>query len=403
MGEHDEVEPDFSDLNKLREHQIWKMEQWYASGNFWYTPAAKDGAPLLLIGKGSSDIKEKYILTAAPKVPKASVTGTYISKKKEKQFHFSSGSNPDLSELRGKLLSICSKSITTYYWNKNELAGEKESIEAISERLMKRDLTAQMATDVEAWNGAIAQPGDKDIAELLKKIFTILVHGGLIYRENDKSPWKWWEQSKMPVASVISHGGRVMIQTPRSDTDFIKWLIPAKFMKMTRPFATHGITQEKADTGLAVEKHISESRGKWTAVKELVSRSKHLGINVPLFGHGNTNPFSGSLVSANGEHGHLYIHYLSSSSSQSGGLLIGCEGSEAGKTDQFGHKHDAKAKSSDISPTGGLKWRHNKCGPGGTGEANDTLFLNVMDSAAELMKLALVTDTGMLVKRGLNG
>ncbi len=87
-----------------------------------------------------------------------------------------------------------------------------------------------------------------------------------------------------------------------------EWLVPEKFRKLTRPFASHGIsTLEPAVTILRRSKRIKEDLGLSTAAKEVTKRSKHLGINLPLFGHGKVHPHSRRLISANGEHGHLYI------------------------------------------------------------------------------------------------
>ena len=98
---------------------------------------------------------------------------------------------------------------------------------------------------------------------------------------------------------------------------------------------------------------------------------------MPLFGHGQVHPYSRKLISANGEQGHLYIYYANSTTDKPGVLLTGCEGSEAGKADQFGHVHDAKALSPEISPTAGLKWRNVHVGPGCQSDANDTLFMDL--------------------------
>jgi hypothetical protein len=87
------------------------------------------------------------------------------------------------------------------------------------------------------------------------------------------------------------------------------------------------------------------------------SHHRHWGMNIPMGGHGCYSMVD-EVVSANGEHGHMYMYYQSSASHRNGGLLIGVEGSEFSKFDQSGHMHSLKADSSRFSPTYGYKWVH---------------------------------------------
>ena len=70
--------------------------------------------------------------------------------------------------------------------------------------------------------------------------------------------------------------------------------------------------------------------------------------------------FLGEKISANGEHGHFYLYYMSPSSKRNGGILIGLEGSEYGKYSQCGSKHTISAESSSITATWGFKWKTKK-------------------------------------------
>jgi hypothetical protein len=80
-------------------------------------------------------------------------------------------------------------------------------------------------------------------------------------------------------------------------------------------------------------------------------------MNIPMGGHGKTS-LIGETISANGEHGHLYLYYQSQTATRNGGILIGLEGSEYNKYDQVGSKHTMSATSSKYSPTWGYKWFH---------------------------------------------
>jgi hypothetical protein len=91
--------------------------------------------------------------------------------------------------------------------------------------------------------------------------------------------------------------------------------------------------------------------------ERVLKHHRHWGLNVPIGGHGRTS-LIGEKISANGEHGHLYIYYMSSARHRCGGILIGLEGSEYNKWDQVGHKHALIADSSTHSSTYGFKWKH---------------------------------------------
>lgn len=404
-------EPEIRDLSKLREHQKRNMQKWFRRGTFWLTLRSKlDKAPVLLIGKENAAIKEEYQRIAESRRTHEVFAGTFKSDKAKKQLQLlCSGSSPELATLGDLLFSLADKSVASFTWNGAELLPSTRppspaQLAALVAELSQRDRSVeeQIDLDVQAWQGVLRHPGDAACQRLVSRLFTLLVHGGLLYREQNQGTWKTWARGMagFPVASVLSHGGRVLVQLPPGDeaTQIFEWLVPQKFRRLTRPFASHGLsTLQPAVTILRREKHLKEDKGLSTAAKELTKRSKHLGINLPLFGHGKVHPHSRRLVSANGEHGHLYIYYRPGQDNIPGGLLIGCEGSEAGKSDQYGHKHDARALSAPISPTSGMKWRLLGQGPGCRGEANDTLFLDLSQNHKALMKLSAVKQAATAV------
>lgn len=395
-----EHEPEIADLNTLREHQKRKMQKWFRRGSFWLAlRSTLDKAPVLLIGKENDAIKDAYKQIAAARRKREVFVGTFRTDKAKKQLQLvCAGTSPDLETLGDLLFSIAGKSVASFTWNGAELLQSSRpptpaQLTALVAELSHRDrsIDDQIDLDVQAWQGVLRHPGDPDLRILVSRLSTLLVHGGLLYREQNRGTWKTWSRSMaaFPVASVLSHGGRVLVQLPTGGeaARVFEWLVPEKFRKLTRPFASHGIsTLEPAVTILRRSKRIKEDKGLSTAAKELTKRSKHLGINLPLFGHGKVHPHSRRLISANGEHGHLYIYYRPGDDNTPGGLLIGCEGSEAGKSDQYGHKHDARALSAPISPTSGKKWRLLAQGPGSRGDANDTLFLDLSQNYEEMMR-----------------
>jgi hypothetical protein len=76
------------------------------------------------------------------------------------------------------------------------------------------------------------------------------------------------------------------------------------------------------------------------------------------------NPDSHVAARRDGTHGHIYLYYRHGGSEQCDVVMIGCEGSRPRKPDQYGGLHDHHAGSGEFSPTGGLKWRNLKTGPG---------------------------------------
>ncbi len=90
--------------------------------------------------------------------------------------------------------------------------------------------------------------------------------------------------------------------------------------------------------------------------EHVLKHHRHWGMNVPVGGAGY-HSLTGKLIECNGEHGHMYIYYMSPKYSRYGGLMIGVEGSEYGKHDQGGGYHGLSARSPLFSPTFGYKWR----------------------------------------------
>jgi len=88
----------------------------------------------------------------------------------------------------------------------------------------------------------------------------------------------------------------------------------------------------------------------------IYTHHRHWGLNLPIGGAGEKS-ISGKLIESNGEHGHMYLYYMSPKKNRFGGLLIGVEGSEFNKYDQASSFHGLTATSAELGPTFGFKWR----------------------------------------------
>jgi len=282
--------------------------------------------------------------------------------------------------------------------------------QAVIREFQREGHEPQFSRDCFLWHQTLQRPGDQRLSHILRRIFICLRYGGTLVRENRKKK-EWFLWNKFPIASLLSHGSRVMIQLPKAkgrekDHSFWRWLltgdpqgstdaIMSTFWSSSRAFkenriifrrvaATHGITdsrQDKMDFDLPFQrsKIIHETKNRMGlkhsklvgSKKYLFEQHRHWGMNVPLGGYGN-KPYvfrrtEGEMpledyeqkeeIGCDGDHGHMYIHYMPPCNGGYGGLLIGVEGSEPNKESANGEKHTYKATSPLISPTWGLKWR----------------------------------------------
>jgi hypothetical protein len=248
-------------------------------------------------------------------------------------------------------------------------------------RLIKRDAEHRhgdyghevMCHDAAMWYGALTT--DKDAGLLIRNVFGTLYYGKLfVWRDNTYLPLS---QLGAPIATALSHGGRVLIQLPMVSSsqegchqdEFWHWFWPHPQRRM---IATHSISPRE---GYALK---LDDQGRMLHLHEgglsPLARGHHYGMNVALGGIGNENPWSRQMIFPDGRNGHLYIYYLPPTDREYGGLLVGCEGSapyERAWTsthrgllpdtmDQTGHEHTVWADSSKYSPTGGLKFADTK-------------------------------------------
>jgi len=253
----------------------------------------------------------------------------------------------------------------------------------------------QFELDAAMWYGAI-ETGPYSM--LLRKLFHLFYYAGVMCNRNDEG-WKDWSTcSSANVASLLSHGQRVLVQIPpiqKGGHELWTWLnrpnpIPS------RRFATHG--QSRLDTpGNLIKGHrqyVVEKGGGIVGTGQSVSGwilGRHFAFNVALGGDGNRNPFSSSNddaavkytpIRADGLNGHVYINYMPPKDNGVGGMLVGCENAEhgRGKNPHTGAGHGLGG-SQKVSACGGLKWSTMKSGP--LQEYNG-LICDLTDRAADL-------------------
>ncbi|UPY35194.1 hypothetical protein [Sediminicoccus sp. KRV36] len=262
--------------------------------------------------------------------------------------------------------------------------------------------TDQFTFDAAMWCGALVRPGDPSIATFLKKLFGVLYLSGVMCNTNTRSGQFTWadaEANNLPMGAFLSHGGRLIIQLPvRTAYDnagqaFFNWLtaeVAAAGRLITRSAATHALKDREPGIPIIGSRRyrMEEKRGKSTGLRGFfknISEHNHFGVNVALGGDGNTNPFSGNVVRADGAHGHFYIYFNAKDVGQCAGIMVGCENSAPHVTSQTFVPHDWKAISEDFSPCGTRKWPDMVAGPKPKAEA---MLVDLQDGWTWLQGLA---------------
>ncbi|KAL0485493.1 arsA2 [Acrasis kona] len=261
-------------------------------------------------------------------------------------------------------------------------------------------------------------PDEYNRIQILRRVFTILKFGGLMYRtDKNENIWNWYYDSNLSICSALSHGSRILIQLPKEEADPTKkrkrsfrhmvhgqfeqehefwcWLLTGdpdgdlsdvisteiegdKSLQenkcvFRRLASTHGIKKHNADgevisiNGVERRKRVYEVKKKiglslrdtkiGGSKKRKYNKHKHWGLNLAIGGAGNESfGIKMESVSSNGSNGHMYFHYLAPTTERYGALMIGVEGSEFRKTAQSGNAHSIKGTSNRLSATLGFKW-----------------------------------------------
>lgn len=378
-------------LKELRDHQEWKLNKGYKEGHFYFTSQTEeDGKPALLISsKLKAKIHPKYIEMAEAKKAKGEkvaqrfmCAGTYTFLKGKWTFTCTAGPGTkehqdEIEEsiadfLRQTMKKPPKRDEVDCVWAGGGSAGDRIQQShwgTVKEPKSEED---QFKDDVKMWTNVVHPPDEKfdrrarDMREIVARIALLYRYGGFMYRKEAGDKWKPFPY---PVASLLSHGGRVLIGV-RDEAEtgsreaFVNWLWTGKAVGKSfdppkcvagRTASTHGVNFD----GDA----IAETKGKVSGLKGMLSSDRdNFGMNVPVGGFGSIDS-NGKAVDDKGQHGHILFFVRRAGEKDKKwdcAVLIGCEGSEPGMTDQFGHKHDWRGKSSAISPTGGQKWKKMK-------------------------------------------
>ena len=264
--------------------------------------------------------------------------------------------------------------------------------------------------------------------DFLRRIFAILLYASsrnklLFKRENE---WQRWGDYRVPIASALSHGGRVLIELTNDENEYRHlrdWLF-YNVPNLRKRIGTHGVEPLQAPEPIGanpiVHRRLQEIktgptktrlgralRGQRPKLRNVVE----LGINIGLGGYNQYNFISGKRIKLDGTHGHIYIYQAHPESRTHYGqregvpgcIMIGCEGSapidcyEGGPDtkypgtkftgwayDQTGHAHKLGG-AGRFSPTGGLKWKEKEWHSSGPNISCDGMYVQL--SSADMTHL----------------
>jgi hypothetical protein len=235
-----------------------------------------------------------------------------------------------------------------------------------------RQFSQQLRLDAAMWYGAI-ETGPNRIP--ITKLFHLFYYAGVLYLRD--GGWADWRDNNLAnVASLLSHGQRVMVQLPRGDKGrgVWTWLNQPNAIP-SRDFATHGISpiQPAAAMGRGRFRYFDEKHSPWQSLKGHV-QGYHYAFNPALGGARNRNPFSATNddetgaftpIAGDGRNGHVYVYYRPPTNDAPGGMLVGCENvaHSMGSNPHTGAGHSETGARQKVSACGGKKWSELGTGP----------------------------------------
>lgn len=115
-------------------------------------------------------------------------------------------------------------------------------------------IAKQLERDAKLWRSTLRYTGTNARRGFLRRIFMVLRYGGFYYASKE-GEWKEWCESGWPIATALSHGSRVMIQTPKSkiensnerDHSFWNWLITGSVDGDLKKFVSTSISGDEAE------------------------------------------------------------------------------------------------------------------------------------------------------------
>lgn len=205
--------------------------------------------------------------------------------------------------------------------------------------------------------------------DIFKRALILVGAGGMQIIDGEKSVSA--SENQLPLASYLCHGSRIAVEIPADSGDtLINWLTTGNATKpglsdeqdqqlasqaekyvCNRAAATHGVKFDKDD-------NVKETKGFFIGARDYLSnkllgkKTNHYGVNVGLKAPLGVRAADGEIVHAiNGEHGHLYMHYVAPTKDKPGALLIGSE--DAAPTSE---KHSKFGVGGKVSAAGGSKF-----------------------------------------------
>ncbi len=251
----------------------------------------------------------------------------------------------------------------------------KYAPEQLKIELKQKSAAEQYKRDVGIWKKYMSDSKDP----VMRRLFLALQHDKLQFK-NEKDDKYLLVNSvnhnqdvfkNIPLASLLSHGGRILIQIPpcsqNESQQFFHWLAggsdkisynnQATINKDSTIYHRAGATHSlDIINGEVVELKLPAVPVKPNdAIRYITdwAYGHHWGKDLGIC----EEEYS---ASSDGAHGHLYIYWLPPTSTQPGGLLIGCEGSSpTGNISYYGDTHDIfHAQQHEFSLTGGMKFKH---------------------------------------------
>ena len=257
------------------------------------------------------------------------------------------------------------------------------------------DHTEMMKWDADIWRetlnkGVSIEPGKR---QLIENLFKIMRFGGVYVRSSRNAGD--WAPFPYAIASLFSHGGRVMVQLPKLDAfeiagqSFWQWFT-AGCTNIIQRVGTHSVSDLGDNpqylTG-GVLKYVVEKSGLKYGAKQYFSGSRALGdrgsygVNIALGGYGNSSIASNRVLTDDGSCGHMYIYYMPATQTKVGCMMIGLEGDAPGCWGDTGNFHswnigfiDKMRKNKpnkDMGLVTGFKWKRVNKAQGGTMKVGD--------------------------------
>lgn len=259
--------------------------------------------------------------------------------------------------------------------SKQSFAQEIENDKAKSAQYIERGERAQEKGEADKTYTAIADQEIKAV-DVYKRALILVGSGSLQLHHDDSKVANSRAGNGLPVSSYLSHGARVMIEIPSGSGDqLVNWLtsgdantsgmsrkqtqqgaIQDGKIVYNRPAATHDVSIEKLEG--TNEYALKEKKGFGIGLKDFLSnkilgkKTNHFSVDLALNAAlGEKDSRGKDVKKPDGDHGHLYIHYIAPTKDKPGSMLIGIEGGSPTSA-----KHSKTGAADPLSAIDGSKW-----------------------------------------------